>query len=123
MSRHLNIGNQQINSAATLMQNAEGLHGVFGFENLNSSTLQKEAEVGAKSRFIVNDKTEGLVHKLSLICVPPRNYPGCSRIWTLLDSSEGNTKTLGSTRESGGTRLFFVLVQNLFFGLQPVSFG
>lgn len=51
----LNVGDQQVNFAGELLQNAESPDGVFRFENLNASTLKKELEVAAKGRLIVND--------------------------------------------------------------------
>jgi hypothetical protein len=60
--RHLNVGDHQINLITALLQDSESIYGVLCLEALNPFTLQKGTEVGADCWFVVNDKTQGLIH-------------------------------------------------------------
>jgi hypothetical protein len=59
---HLNVGDQQINFVANLMQDAESLDGAPGFETLNPFMPQEGTEVSANCGLIINDQAEGLIH-------------------------------------------------------------
>jgi hypothetical protein len=62
--RHPNIGNQQIDLAAKSLYDSERLDGILGFQALNPPALQNGAEVCANGGFVVNDKTDAVIHRL-----------------------------------------------------------
>jgi hypothetical protein len=62
--RHPNIGNHQIDLTAKSLYDSERLDATLGFKALNPSALQNGAEVCANGGFVVNDKTDAVIHRL-----------------------------------------------------------